>query len=480
MEFEDQVKEVEEKSRRLSPTLISQASRCLHFYFLEEFGDPSLKLPESAGQKLTRDRGKEFERQVVATLPEVAEPKWDRGNFRHGYEATLKLMEKGVSWIHGGALMDENIVGVPDLLQKMPGKSKLGDYFYVPIEIKSHREVQKRDILQVAAYSLMLEKAQGFFSKKGGVWLNTGNIAEVDITASLSLLQKLRDQMGQVTAKKFATEPIWCAACVMCPWLANCKKQWKQMDHLSLLPNGGQSTIKKLYLVGIKTVNDLAQADPEQISKKTKMSEKTAQKLWLHAKARTTGKPIVIKKPDFMEDRPILFWDIETHGSVLFLHGLISLFNGKREEQFFFADSPDQEAQIWHDFLDHIGQYDDAVIFDWADYERPWAVACWKKYGGNERVYKHLMKNLIDQCRWTQEHFAFPTRSYSIKEIAPVFNFHWQAADAGGMNAEAWYGEWLRDRDKALKEKILVYNKDDVDAMLVIYEKLKILCKNTV
>ena len=77
-----------------------------------------------------------------------------------------------------------------------------------------------------------------------------------------------------------------------------------------------------------------------------------------------------------------------------------------------------------------------------------------------------------DQCRFVQDHFALPVMTYSIKEVAPVFGFRWQAEDAGGLNSEAWYGEWLEEGDEVMLQKIVDYNLDDVLAMEVVYQRL--------
>src|SRR5450759_4957234 len=156
MDADESSKEIESRFRRLSPSLISQASQCLHFYFLELYGDHSLKTTATAGQILSRERGLEFERQVVATLKGVEEPAWDQKDLKNGHFSTVKLMEKGAPWIHGGILMNLQLVGIPDLLKKVSGRSRFGIYSYIPVEIKAHKQVQKKDILQVVAYSIML------------------------------------------------------------------------------------------------------------------------------------------------------------------------------------------------------------------------------------------------------------------------------------------------------------------------------------
>jgi len=478
MDADESSKEIESRFRRLSPSLISQASQCLHFYFLELYGDHSLKTTASAGQILSRERGLEFERQVVVTLKGVEEPSWDQKDLKNGYLSTVKLMEKGAPWIHGGVLMNLQLVGIPDLLKKVSGRSRFGIYSYIPVEIKAHKQVQKKDILQVVAYSIMLGELIGEPCTNGGVWLNTNEIEELEIADHLPVFELVKTKMEQISSKQLETEPIWCSACSLCQWLGFCKDTWNKKGSISLLPGGGKSSTQKLQAIGIKTITALTQSDPQQIAAMANMSEKSADKLWRHAQARVQGKPIVIKKPKFSENVPIVFYDVETYGNTVFLHGLIRLFEGKREEKFFFADSLENAEKAWHEFLEFIAHDKGPVIYCWTFFEQARARECLERFGGNEKAYKVLMTGLTDQCKWTSTHFAFPTRSYSIKEVAPALGFHWQAKDAGGMNCEAWYGEWLKTKDESLKKKILAYNRDDILAMEVIYQQLKCLCES--
>lgn len=465
-------KSLEARARRLSPTRIAQAWRCPHSFYLDEVGDQAKKLEPSAGQVLDRERGIQFEDGVVHGLEGVQEPSWDRKDLAKGARATKTLIDQGISWIHGGVLMTTDMVGVPDLLQCRPGKSKSG-HVYVPVEIKNHKEVQKRDILQVVGYAQALEEVLGVPCTRGGVWLNTGRVEWIDVAEHLPLFRETVGLMRRIRERQAETEPIWCEACGTCPWVDFCKSEWERLGHLSLLPGGGRGTVKKLYPLGIKTVQALAKADPGEMAARARMSEAAASRLWHHARARVLGRPIQIKEPNFRENLPRIFYDIETYGGTIFLHGLIRVHGKEREERFFFADTLDQEASVWHEFLDYMAGQAKAIVWCWANYERGNAEACWKRHGGSRKGYKVLMDSLVDQCKWTSEHFAFPTRSYSIKAVAPAIGFRWKAEDAGGLNCEAWYGEWLRRRDQDLRAKILEYNRDDVLAMEAIYIQLR-------
>lgn len=459
--------------RRLSPTRIAQAAVCPHFFFLEEYGDQSKKLQATAGQQLDWERGREFEASVVRSLDGVKEPEWDGRDFQQGLKATVSLMEKGVPWIHSGVLAGSGVAGIPDLLRRDQGRSRFGDFTYAPVEIKGHKTVQKKDILQVSAYARILDEVLGEPCKKAGVWLNTGKVAPVDVAKGRTSLKTVLDQIQAIREAKGGTEPIWCGACPACPWIAHCKSEWKRLQHLSLLPNGGRGTVEKLAKLGVRTVAQLAEASPAEISRKTKMTLATAQSLCHHARAKVAGKPLAIKKAKFPSDVPIVFYDIETFGGETFLHGLIRVDGAKREERFFFADSLADAGKAWYEFLEFIAHDEESVIYCWADYERGCAEKSWAQFGGDKKAYASLMRRLTDQCAWTKKHFAFPTRSYSIKEVAPVLGFHWTAEDAGGLNCEAWYGQWLETGDKELKRKILEYNRDDVVAMEVIFNYLK-------
>ncbi len=471
-------KDQEIASERLSPSRLVQASICPHLAYLEKFGNPKQKIPDSAGEKRRKEAGWAWEKQLVSTIPDIVEPEWDEKNLSAGFKATLGLMKEGYSYIHGAVLMAPSLAGIADVLKKVPGHSNLGDYAYVPIEIKSHKEPSNTDMLQATAYSVLLAKVIGTFPEQAGIWLNTGKTHYFNPAEKLDYFQQTRDLLQDILAAKISTDPIWCRICVNCSWLKHCNQTREDMDHLSRLPNGGKSTVEKLYAIGIKTVRQLAGMKWDDLKGKTKISDSPLEKLWLHARARVAGKPLMIQKPKFPIGKPVIFYDIETLGDSVILHGLIILDqNGTKTSKFFFAETPADEKQAWHDFLDFMAGYKDCVVYTWTTFENEFVEKCWKQYGGNELGYLRLKDGLADQKEWAKQSFAFPVRSYSIKEVAPVFGFRWQAEDAGGLNCEAWYEEWLKSHDVSLKNKILNYNKDDVMAMVVIYEELQKLSR---
>ena len=368
--------------RRLSPTRIAQAAVCPHFFYLEEFGDHSKRLQPTAGQQLDWERGREFEAGVVRSLEGVQEPKWDGRDFQQGLKATVALMEAGIPWIHSGVFAGSGVAGIPDLLRRDPGHSRFGDFSYAPVEIKGHKKVQKKDILQVSAYARILDEVLGEPCRKAGVWLNTGEVALVDVAKGRASLMAVLKQIEAIRGRKGGTEPIWCGACPACPWIAHCKQEWKRLGHLSLLPGGGRGTVEKLGAIGIRTVPDLAKSDPKLVAGRVKMAKPTVMGLWHHARARMEGRPLPVRKAKFPVGLPIVFYDIETFGGETFLHGLIRVDGSNREERFFFADTLAEAGEAWRGFLEFIARDKESVIYCWSDHERGCAEKSWSQVRG--------------------------------------------------------------------------------------------------
>jgi len=457
----------------LTPTGVATSSKCLHYWHLECFGNQSRKLPLDAGMRLIIERGIEREREVVSSLTDVAAVEWDGKDWDAGQRSTVELMREGRPWIYQGVLLHEKMRGRPDLLKKVAGPSRLGSYSYLPVDIKGHKEVVKKDRYQLQSYADMLEPILGHRPREGAIWLNTGEVAEVDLSNEQDEYSRLRSSMDAVMNRQLRTEGYRCGECGQCPWLGVCSQWWKESEHACLLYGVTGDTARKFSEVGLGSWRKVADSTPGLVAEKLDWDEERARRVWLAAQAWKERSPKIIRQPRFPTGLPIHFYDIETHDDVVYLHGDIRVMGDQREERQFTARRPSDEKKVWHEFLDFLARDTECIVYCWADYERGFADSLWRKYGGNEAGWKHLENSLVDQCRFVRDHFALPASGYGIKKVAPLFGFKWAADDAGGLNSESWYGDWLRTEDEAVLRKILRYNLDDVVAMEVIHRALE-------
>lgn len=458
---------------RTSPTAIAKASRCLHIWYLDNFGDPSLKKPFDEGLLMLMERGIAYEKRVISSLENLVEPEWDGEHYEEGVKETFQLMKEGHPWIYQGVFANDSMVGFPDLLKRTEGHSNLGAFTYLPIDIKSHKSVTKKDKYQLQGYGKLLEPILGHEINSGGIWLNTGEIEDVDLGSFKPEFLGLFQAMQSVQIGKEQTQGFRCSECSICGWFDYCMETWKANHSCCLVYGITGDTARKFWLAGYRTFEDIAFSTPEEISQRTGRKIESAKKTHLLARAWAENSPLLVVPVRFPCDIPIHFWDIETYHQTTYLHGDIRVYRGQREVFQFFADSPEDEEKVWCAFLEYLAKDKEALVYNWADYERGFAVSLWEKYGGNPAGYKHLEENMQDQCAFVRRHFALPVYSYSIKKVAPVLGFEWRADDAGGLNSESWYSDWLRSGDQSIKKKILEYNEDDVIAMEVIDMKLR-------
>jgi len=81
----------------------------------------------------------------------------------------------------------------------------------------------------------------------------------------------------------------------------------------------------------------------------------------------------------------------------------------------------------------------------------------WKLCFSSPRTVDLLGDVVMPNTEW-------PTRSVGNKALAKHRGFRWRDADASGAASIAWFHEWQRTRDPAVRRRILEYNEDDCRA----------------
>ncbi len=75
-------------------------------------------------------------------------------------------------------------------------------------------------------------------------------------------------------------------------------------------------------------------------------------------------------------------------------------------------------------------------------------------------------------------HFYFPTHSNSLKDIGKLLGAGWSADDASGIQSLAWRLTWESSHDEALKQQLLLYNREDCPALRRVTEFLLSACND--
>lgn len=397
-------------------------------------------------------------------------------DLEEAFLVTLELMKQGKNIYHG-VLMHENWAGMPDLLEAHPGRSDLGDWHYVVYDVQSTLDLRDEYKFQLVFYSLMLERLQGVRPKEAYVIDPSGNTRSFLVDDFVDQFHITREQIEKILDGE-KPAPFLKAGCKRTPWYSLCLEGSQGCNDVSLIFRISQADQRRLYDLGIKTIDQLAEADVNDLQ--AKLEDWSFDKLVRfnnQARVLVSREPLVLKKPNFPKVRHEIYFDIESDPTkdIHYLLGVLvkDTKSGAEEYKKFFADDKKEEPLIWKNFLDFLVELDDFVIYHYAYLERMVFDIFALKYGAPSSLVSKFKENTIDLYNQTVEAVILPLYFYSLKDVAGYIGYKWDDPEAGGAESVVWYNEWLDKKNPDILKKILKYNEDDVRATLAIKEWLE-------
>jgi uncharacterized protein len=382
------------------------------------------------------------------------------------FRQTLEFMREGRQTIYHGVLIDKHWVGHPDILEKVEGRSKLGDYYYVAADLKRSRRLRDDHQFQGCFYAELLGRVQGVKPLQGYV-INPDNetmpylIEEFEAEYELTLSEIEKIISGQRPIH-FVT-----SGCKQSPWAKECRGESESCRDLSLLNRVWREEVRRLREAGIVTIDQLSlKSVPDLESMVPDVSANRLEMMRDQAIAIVEGRHMIRGNVDLPESHIELYFDIESDPlrDFDYLFGILKVSKDGEEYIPFFAESPEQEAEMWREFVEFIEQHIDAPIYHYGWFEEEVVRRFGAKYGIGEIAREALERNMIDLLAVIRPAVIFPLSFYSLKDIAQYIGFNWRAEDASGANSVLWFEEWLKKKTPRLMQKILEYNEDDVIA----------------
>ncbi len=392
--------------------------------------------------------------------------------------ATLELMKQGKNIYHG-VLMSEDWVGMPDLLEARPGKSNLGDFYYVVYDCQNSLDMRDEYKFQLIFYSLILERIQGVRPAEAYIIDAQGNERSFYVSEFIDQFHLTRWQIEKIlNGEKPA--PFLKAGCKRTPWYSLCLSETQGCNDVSLIYRISQADQRRLYEIGIKTIDQLAAAEPNNLQEE--LEDWPFDKIIRfsnQAKVLTTGEPMITRKPNFPNVRYEVFFDIESDPltGIDYLLGFLvkDTKTGKSEYKYFLATDKEHEPEAWRKFLEYLASLEDFIIYHYAFYERLVFDKLVSKYGAPGLLVEKFKENTIDLLAKVVDSAILPIYFYSLKDVGAYLNYKWDDPHAGGAESVIWYKEWLAaggDVNNEIMKKILRYNEDDVRATMAIKEWL--------
>ncbi|MBU1126521.1 MAG: TM0106 family RecB-like putative nuclease [Patescibacteria group bacterium] len=383
---------------------------------------------------------------------------------------TLELMKKGAQTIYKGILIHENWVGRPDILERVEGKSRLGDYYYVACDIKRSRHMKDEYKFQGLFYAKILDRVQGHEPVMGYVLHADGNVEsylleEFDTHFHLTM-DAIEEILDGGSESHFLT-----SGCKQSPYFSECELEARNCDDLSRLNRIWRSEVDLMMRVGITSVEELANAPVQNLKEVHGMSLDRLYFLQQQAIAMSENKVIRIGEIELpKEEGPVLVVDVESDPlrNSDYLIGVLLIDNGKETYHPFLAKRPEDEEKAWHEFTEFITHYPTANMYHYGWYEVDVFRRLTERYGAPEEAKRIIENQMLDLLSFMRQKVIFPMSFYSLKDIAKYLGFKWRMNEASGLDSVLWYEEWLENGDTKALEDIVNYNEDDVRATWLV------------
>lgn len=426
------------------------------------------------------------------------QPSYPSGDWQAAHQATLELMQQGVEQIFQAVLLVESVAGVtlrsnPDLLVKQPGRSLLGDWLYVPMEIKLGKRPKLEYQIAVAFHALVVAEVQGAWAEESWILLRERGTFAVDLWEVLPKMQEILDNCVQMLTQQQEPEVfIARSRCSLCHWLSHCHAIAQADQHLSLLPGVTPTRYVQLQTLNLTTVRSLAEMNPAALEPIPGFGRDAAHKLVRQARSTLHNQALLIEEsltfiggngrlgltPQYphpihaafeIPSAPVeLYFDIEAEPTMnlAYLHGVLVVDRLAKSQTFYplIAEQPEDEVRVWQEFLDLVWKYPQAPIFHFCPYEVQTVERLAKLYGTPSHLVQPLLSRFVDLHERITRAVTLPVESYALKPIARWLGFNWRDPSANGAQSICWYTQWLSTGDRTYLDSILVYNEDDCRA----------------
>lgn len=452
--------------------------------------------------------GAEHEQRYVASLKAQglttanAQPA-DRIPSAESLLLTLEAMRAGVEVIVQARLEDGGVVGYADILRKVDKPSDLGAWSYEAHDTKLTRETKGCTILQLSAYSHMLEGMQGVLPDAFHVV--TPVASERYLVAEFAAYYRLVRRMLDAELKKgheqiiadHYPEPV--DACQMCAWEARCEARRRQDDHLSYI--AGSSRTHRIELVGqsVPTLTAAAQMAVPVTFKPARGASATYDRLGNQARVqhqqRTERRPIVEQLP-IEKNKGLCRLPAPSDGDLfLDLEGAAFAREGGREYLIGFSNTSgaytakwalddEQEKRAFEEVMDTLTAAAKANaamhIYHFNHYETTAFKKLASRYVTRVDELDELLsaERFVDLYPIVRQAVRAGVESYSIKKLEQYYSFA-RAVALANVHLPLMAVENALDAKapdaitKEIRDAVQGYNEDDCKSTLALREWLE-------
>jgi predicted RecB family nuclease len=398
-----------------------------------------------------------------------------------GIALTHSALSEGAPFVLGADLQDDRFSIHFDGLKKVDGRSDLGDFHYLPVLFCEYRRIRKAQRILLEVLGLLLSRIQAKAPSSGVIYHGSDCTATVvRFTAGLQAAEDLLEEVVRMQGAEATPKLLLNDHCQGCEFRRECHAHAVKEDSLSLLRGLGEKEIKSYGRKGLFTLTQLAHTFRPR--RKGKRSDGGSKRRYhaLQAMAIRDKTVYVLGAPEVPSGAVRIYLDMEGNpeDGFVYLIGMIVCDADGENRYSFWADSEDQECNIFEQFPGVVSRYDAPSIFCYGSYERAF-VKRMRQRARRKKPVDKVLDALINTLSIVYAHFYFPTYSNGLKEVGGFLGCSWSDADASGAQSMAWRMHWERTHDDCWKLKLIEYNLQDCAALRRLTDFLHAVCAGT-
>ncbi len=460
----------------VTATDIYKYIQCPHWPYYDHHATPAERKKERAateGEVQRREDGivhetvaiEKYAAEAGARMEEVAV----KGDAEAVFARTIALMEAGTPLIYQGMLIFGDLRGRPDLLERRSGTSRFGDWMYVPIDVKSSHDLSKYQKLQLTFYALLLEAVQGVFPPEA-VIINRDHVClPLDPVETKIECKKVIRALTEEILGAVKPDPVLRKSCHdIGVWGRLCEADAEKNKDIALLYNVNVQKLHSLRTLGIRTVDEAAEMDPQAfVGAAPGLTLHGLETIKRQARSLKEESVLIRKAVELPMEGWEIHFDIESDppNDVDYLYGfLIRRPDGSEEYLPFVAETLEQEGEMWRQFLAWLETLPmEYTVYHFGVYEVTRLRTLEERYGGSHWL-DAFRERMTDLKPLTTSSVTFPIYFYGLKYIERFLGFRWRSeVKSGGQSVDA-FERYLETGDRKILDAIILYNEDDVRA----------------
>lgn len=345
------------------------------------------------------------------------------------------------------------------------------------------KRLTKRDKLTLAFDSLVLSEAYRHEIVHGKIFYgNSFSRTKIKILPLLRDVRKLNGKIAHLLSTNSPPEIALNRHCQECDYQAKCRQLATEKDDLSLLAGMNEKERTKYNSKGIFTVTQLSYTFRPRRRPKRLRDKREKYHHSLKALAIREKKIHVVGKPELKINGTPIYLDVEgvPDRDFYYLIGMLIRSNNYVIQRSLWADTLEDEADIWQQFLAVVSAVENPTIYHYGSFEATFLKKMYDRYGGpsEESALGKAVKEPVNVLGIIYAQIYFPRFSNGLKDCAGFLGFKWTDEDCFGLQSIASRHLWEVSHDKTLKEKLIRYNAEDCQALELLSQTIQKICSS--